>query len=190
MRKLILQEFITLDGMAAESDGGTNFINTAMQGDTSFVAGQEKLISSANTMLLGRKTYEMFAAYWPAVKEEGEKEFAGKINGMEKFVVSNTLDSAPWGDLEPAAVIRGRAEDEIAKLKQQPGSDIIIWGSISLAQSLINARLIDQLRLITCPAILSQGRPFFTQKITPQTLTLHSTHPQTSGAIELVYTRN
>ena len=187
MRKLILQEFVTLDGMAAESDGDTKFIPATFQSDKVFRTEQEELIKSANTMVIGRKTYEIFGEYWPAVKEGKEKEFADKINSMDKIVVSRTLESAPWGDWEPAKVISGRAEEELAKLKQQPGSDMLIWGSISLSQSLINAGLIDEIRIVTCPLVLGEGRPFFGDKIGSLDLKLEDAKTFHSGAVEARY---
>ena len=138
-------------------------------------------------MLLGRKTYEFFRDYWPAVKEGGEKEFADKLNGMDKIVISGTLKSAPWGDWEPAKVVSGRAEEEIPKLKQQPGTDMLIWGSISLSQSLINAGLIDEIRIITCPLVLGEGRPFFGDKVASLDLKLREAKTHDVGAVELIY---
>lgn len=187
MRKLILQEFVSLDGMAAESDGDTKFIPASTQGDKGFEAEQEDLIKSANTMVIGRKTYELFSEFWPAVKEGEEKEFADKLNSMDKIVVSSTLESAPWGDWEPAKVVSGRAEEELAKLKEQPGSDMLIWGSISLSQSLINAGLIDEIRIVTCPLVLGEGRPFFADKIDSLDLKLQDARTFDSGAVELKY---
>lgn len=187
MRKLILQEFVTLDGMAAESDGDTKFIPATFQDDKGFTTEQEELIESANTMVIGRKTYEIFRDYWPEEKEGQDKEFANKLNSMEKFVVSSTLDSAPWGEWEPAKVISGRAEEELAKLKEQPGSDMLIWGSISLSQSLINAGLIDEIRIVTCPLVLGEGRPFFGDKIGTLDLKLKDAKTFDSGAVEIRY---
>jgi dihydrofolate reductase len=187
MRKLILQEFVTLDGMAAESDGGTAFVPGSLQGDVGFQAEQERLIESANTMVLGRKTYEMFSEYWPAVKEREEKEFADKLNGMDKIVISNTLKNAPWGEWEPAKVVSGRAEDELAKVKEQPGSDMLIWGSISLSQSLIKAGVIDEIRIVTCPLVLGEGRTFFGDKIGSLDLKLKDAKTFDSGAVEIIY---
>lgn len=187
MRKIILQEFVTLDGMAAESDGDTKFIPGSLQGDKGFQKEQEKLIESTNTMLIGRKTYELFLEYWPEVKEGEEKEFADKLNSMDKIVVSSTLESAPWGDWEAARVVSGRAEEELAKLKEQPGSDMLIWGSISLSQSLINAGLIDEIRIVTCPLVLGEGRPFFGDKIGSLDLKLKDAKTFDSGAVEARY---
>jgi dihydrofolate reductase len=187
MRKLILQEFVTLDGMAAEIDGDTKFIPTTFQSDKGFRTEQEELIEAANTMVIGRKTYELFGEYWPNVKEGEEKEFADKLNSMDKIVVSNTLESAPWGDWEPAKVVSGRAEEELAKLKEQPGSDMLIWGSISLSQSLINAGLIDEIRIVTCPLVLGEGRPFFGDNISSLDLKLQDAKTFDSGAVEARY---
>ena len=187
MRRVILQEFLTLDGMAADSDGGTDFVQGSMQGDRSFIAEQLKLTDAADTILLGRKTYEMFASYWPTVKDGEDKELAERLGSMKKFVFSNTIDSAPWGDQEPGSVVKGDAAQQLPELKQKPGKDMIIWGSISLAQSLMNVGLIDEYRLVTCPVVLGKGRPFFDGNVAP--LDMKSVEAKTfdKGGVQLKY---
>jgi dihydrofolate reductase len=104
MRNVILQEFVSLDGLAAGPNGSVDFVPASTQGDHSFGERQMGFMDSIDTILLGRVTYQMFAGHWPNVT----------------------------------------AECEVAKLKQSAGKDMVIWGSISLAQSLITAGLIDQ----------------------------------------------
>ena len=104
MRKIILQEFVTLDGMAAANDGTTDFIPGTFRNSESFKPEQERLIASANTMLLGRKTYEFFRDYWPAVKEGGEKEFPGRAGNRTQ----NHYLKLPWAGRLPGRFDRRR----------------------------------------------------------------------------------
>jgi dihydrofolate reductase len=187
MRKVILQEFVTLDGFAADENGGTDFVPETNQGDQTLVRDQTKMLETVDTMMLGRKTYEMFAEFWPNVTEGDEKDFADKLNSMHKIVFSNTLETAPWGDWEAARVVNGRAEDEVPRLKEEPGKDIVIWGSLSLAQSLINEGLIDEYRLVTCPIFLGGGRPPFDQ-VDSLGLKLVEAKPFEQGSVQLKYT--
>jgi len=189
MRKAILQEFLSLDGFASGSDGNTDFIPAANNGDESLMDSQLKMLEDIDTMLLGRLTYEMFAGYWPnAIKADGEdKELAKIIGGLQKVVFSSTIDAAPWGDQEPGVVINGDAATELLKLKEKSGRDVVIWGSISLAQSLINGGLIDEYRLITCPIVLGEGRPFFFNKVDSVNLKLLDAKTFDRGSVELRY---
>jgi dihydrofolate reductase len=164
MRKVILQEFITLDSLAAGPNDSVDFVPASTKGDKSFGREQVKLMNTVDTILLGRKTYQMFAGYWPKVTKGKEKAFADKLNSLPKIVFSNTLESAPWGDWEEAEIVRNEATKEIAKLKRRSGKDMVIWGSISVAQSLIKEGLIDEYRLVMCPVILGSGRPLFMDK--------------------------
>lgn len=132
-------------------------------------------------------TYELFAGYWPNVTEGDEKSFADKLNKTRKIVFSRTLDRAPWGKWDPATIVKNDAADEIAKLKQQPGKDMVIWGSISLAQSLMNAGLIDEYRLVFCPVVLGSGRPLFRDHAQPTDMKLSKTMTFDRGAVLLKY---
>jgi dihydrofolate reductase len=138
MRKVILQEFVTLDGLAAGPNDSVDFVPASTQGDQSFGQEQLTLMDAIDTILLGGVTYRMFAEFWPKVTEGEEKPFADKLNSTPKIVFSQTLDRAPWGTWDEARIVKNSAVNEVAKLKRQSGKDMIIWGSISLAQSLIN----------------------------------------------------
>jgi dihydrofolate reductase len=187
MRRLILQEFVTLDGLAAGPNDSTDFVPASTEGDESFGKGQEELMDSIDTILLGRKTYQLFAGYWPNVTKGKEKAFADKLNSIPKIVFSSTLDSAPWGDWEEATVVSNPAVDEIKKLKRMSGKDMIIWGSISLAQSVIKEGLVDEFRLVMCPVVLGSGRPLFLNKVDPFGMELLETKSFDLGAVQLKY---
>jgi dihydrofolate reductase len=106
MRKVILQEFITLDSLAAGPNDSVDFVPASTKGDKSFGREQVKLMNTVDTILLGRKTYQMFAGYWPKVTKGKEKVFADKLNSLPKIVFSKTLESAPWGDWEEAEIVK------------------------------------------------------------------------------------
>jgi dihydrofolate reductase len=188
MRKVILQEFVTLDGLAAGPNNSVDFVPTSTRGDQSFGREQFKLMDTIDTILLGSVTYRMFADYWPKVTEGEDKPFADKLNGIPKIVFSKTLDSAPWGDWEEAKIVKNSAAEEIAKIKQQSGKDMVIWGSISLAQSLINEGLIDEYRLVMCPVVLGSGRPLFLNKVHSLDMRLVEARTFDLGTVQLKYT--
>jgi len=161
MRRLILQEFVSIDGRASGPKDSVDFIPAHSAGDDAF--GEENLafISSVDTMLLGSVTYRMFSGYWPNVTEGKEKPFADKFNALRKVVFSKTLDRAPWGSWGEATISRNDVADEVRKLKQSSGKDIVLFGSLSLAKALTNAKLIDEYRLVVLPVVLGDGRELF-----------------------------
>jgi dihydrofolate reductase len=129
----------------------------------------------------------MFADYWPSVTEGDEKPFADKLNRTPKVVFSQTLTSAPWGSGSAARVVRDGAADEVAKLKRQTGKDMVIWGSISLTQHLIDKGLVDEYRLVICPVVLGSGRPLFRDDRGPMNLELVNGKMLDRGGVSLTY---
>jgi len=114
-------------------------------------------IESIDTMLFGRATYTGMAAYWPTKEAiESDPQVAGKMNDTQKVVFSNTLDSASW---QNSRLVKGDAATEVRKLKDQPGKDMIVFGSSDLAVTLAAAGLIDEYRLMIAPVALPQGKP-------------------------------
>ena len=188
MRKVILQEFVTLDGMAAGPNDSVDFVPASTRGDRTFGEGQLALMDTIGTILLGRVTYQMFAGHWPNVTEGDDLLFADKLNAIPKIVFSKTLDKAPWGKWDPAKIVNGSATAEIAKLKRQSGKDMIVWGSISLAQSLIDERLIDEYQIVICPVVLGSGRPLFRDTVKGLDMTLLKTKTHDLGTVLLKYT--
>lgn len=187
MRNLILQEFVSVDGMAAGPNDSTDFIPAASAHDQSFGRRQDAFLDSIDLILLGRKTYELFVDYWPKVTSGEEKPFADKLNAIPKVVFSKSLDQAPWGNWDPATVVKSDAAREIEKLKQQPGKDMVIWGSISLAQSLMHEGLFDEYQLIVCPVVLVDGRRLFDEHATAGEMHLLSTRSFDRGTVLLSY---
>jgi dihydrofolate reductase len=159
MRKLILEEWLSLDGFAADKDGKLDFFPST-EANRYSDNDQLTFLDSIDTILLGRVTYELFADFWPTATTDKEI-IADRLNEIPKLVFSNTLQKAPWGKWPEARVIGGDAVEHIKSLKQKDGKDMVIWGSISLAQSLIKAGLIDQYHLQVCPTATGGGRPLF-----------------------------
>lgn len=186
MRKVIVQEFMSLDGYVAGLNGSVDFIPASTAGDRTFGTEQVALFGTIDTLILGRITYGMFSGYWPNVSQGEEVEFADKFNGVPKIVFSKTLDIAPWGNWEPARVVRTDASEEVAKLKRGAGKDMLVSGSISIAQSLIDRHLVDEYRLILCPIVLGDGRPLF-EDTRELKLKLGKATPLSRGGVSLIY---
>ena len=123
----------------------------------------------------------------PASTEGEEKAFADKLNSTPKIVFSQTLDRAPWGKWEEARIVRNSAAEEVARLKRHAGRNLVIWGSISLAQSLMKERLTDEYRLVVCPVVLGSGRPLFGDEIGSIDLKLMNARALDLGAVSLKY---
>jgi dihydrofolate reductase len=171
MGRIVVTEFISLDGVIEAPGGGEDYrhggwtfeINRGAEGD------QFKLdeLIEAEAQLLGRVTYEGFAAAWP--KMEDEAGFAEKMNGMPKYVVSSTLDRADW---QNSTVLSGDPADSVAKLKDEVDGVILVAGSATLVKALIEADLVDELRLMVFPVLLGEGKRLFPEGGTKHPLKL------------------
>ncbi|WP_204005840.1 dihydrofolate reductase family protein [Virgisporangium aurantiacum] len=164
MRKLIAQQWVTVDNIAAEEDGGLGFVSAEPFSDDTnspFKTSVMALIDSVDTMILGANTYAMSKDYWPHAKEQGE--YGEKLNNLTKFVASSTLDDAPWGDFPAATVTRDPAAT-IRKLKAQNGKDLWLWGSLTLMRSLLDAGLVDEVRMMVCPVSRGTGTRVFADR--------------------------
>ena len=159
MRRLILQEWVSLDGFAVDKSGKLDFF-PASETDQFSDRDQLTFLDSVDTILLGRRTYELFVDFWPTATTDKEI-IADRLNTLPKLVFSNTLSEAPWGKWAPARVVRGDAVAEIKRLKGEEGKHMVLWGSLSLAQDLIAADVIDEYHLQLCPTIVGGGRPLF-----------------------------
>jgi dihydrofolate reductase len=163
MRKLIVQQWVTVDNIAAEEDGGLSFVSGepfSEKTNPAFKASVMGFIDSVDTMILGANTYAMAKGYWPYADEQGE--YGEKLNNLTKFVASSTLDEAPWGDF-PGATVTSDPVATIRELKEQSGKDIWLWGSLTLMQSLLDAGAVDEVRMLVCPVSRGKGRRIFEQ---------------------------
>jgi dihydrofolate reductase len=159
MKKLILEEWLSLDGFAVDNDGRLDFF-PASEADKVSDRDQLEFLDTVDTILLGRKTYELFVDFWPTATTDKEI-IADRLNTLPKLVFSNTLREASWGTWLPARVVRGDAVAEIRRLKAQDGKHMVLWGSLSLAQDLMAADLIDEYHLQICPTMVGGGRHLF-----------------------------
>ena len=159
MRRLILQEWLSLDGYAVDGDGTLDFF-PASEVDQFSDRDQLAFLESVDTILLGRRTYELFVDFWPTATTDKEI-IADRLNELPKLVFSNTLTEAPWGAWPPARVVHGDAVSEIERMKAQDGKHMVLWGSLSLAQNFIAANLIDEYHVQLCPTLVGGGRPLF-----------------------------
>jgi dihydrofolate reductase len=179
MRKVVVQQFVTLDGYAAGPDGELDFVTetaaTAYATSGPFVEDQLAFIESLDTILLGAVTYRLFAAYWPEQTSETEA-IADALNATPKVVFSSTLESAPWGSWEPARLVSSSAEEEVRRMKAERGKDMVVWGSLALSDSLMRAALVDEYRLQVCPVVLGAGKRLFPDGLPTQWLTHLETH--------------
>jgi dihydrofolate reductase len=142
------------------------------------------ILENVDVILLGATTYRMFVEYWPTADNE---PVADLVNSIPKVVLSSTLDRAPWGEHAEAEVLRGDAVGIVADLKQQPGRDIMLWGSLTLAQSLLRTELVDEIQLRVCPIVLGSGRSLFGDAVDALRVELVEAKPFASGILSLRY---
>lgn len=176
MRKIIVSMFMALDGVVE------NPMWTFPYWNDEIASFKHAELFGADALLLGRVTYEGFAQAWPARK--GSDDYADRINSMKKYVVSKTIQSLEWENTEH---IQGNMLEEIAKIKQQPGSDIVIFGSLKLSHALMKANLVDQFNIVQYPIIIGKGETFFGGYGEEYKLKLSKCLPFSTGAIGLVY---
>ncbi len=188
MRKLIVQQWVTVDNIAAEEDGGLSFVSGEPFDDevtdNPFQNGIMSFIDSVDTMILGANTYTQTKDYWPTATDQGV--YGQKLNGLTKFVASSKLADAPWGDF-PAATVTGDPVGTIRELKEQSGKDLWLWGSLTLMRSLLGEGLIDEVRLLVCPSSRGQGTRVFEDQ---QDLTLIDATGYDNGLALLRYQIN
>ena len=160
MRKIILQEWLSLDGFLAGKNNNLDFFTADAELNKYSDDDLLKFMEGIDIILLGRITYELFIEFWPTATTDIEV-IADKLNSTPKIIVSNTIKKAPWGKWPDAHVISGDVINEIRDLKAGAGKDIVLWGSISLANSLMKENLIDEYHLRICPVVLGSGKKLF-----------------------------
>ena len=159
MRKIIVSEFITLDGVMegpGKADGFRSAGWTEEYGNVDILKYKHHELTHADALLLGRITYEGFASVWPTIKGAGE--FGEKMNSMPKYVVSTTLENLDWNN---STLINNDIEKNIKKLQAEDGGDILVFGSGGLVHTLMNCNLVDEYRLLTYPVVLGTGKKLF-----------------------------
>lgn len=176
MRKLVVSEWMTLDGVF-DADTMKEWFEPYDSEDRQNYIKENVLTSDA--FLVGRVTYEMLASYWPNQKNN-EMGIADRLNSAPKYVVSSTLKKAEWNN---STIINEDVVEEVTKLKQQPGQDILMFGSATLVQSLMEADLIDEYRFLVHPTIMGGGKRFFKEGMVATKLKLVKTKTLNSGVI-------
>jgi dihydrofolate reductase len=184
MARIVVTEFVSLDGVIEAPGGGEGFrydgwsfeVERGEEGD------KFKLDEAfeADALLLGRTTYEGFAAAWPS----RDGEFADKFNGMPKYVVSSTLEQADWNN---STVLKGDVVEEVTKLRAEQDGTIVVHGSGMLVKSLIDHDLVDELRLMVFPVVLGAGKRLFGATSDKKSLRLSDSKIVGDGVAILVY---
>jgi dihydrofolate reductase len=196
-RRVVASTFVTLDGYMVGEDEDMSWViqgfDREMQDDV-----RDALSERTGAFLLGRVTYEIFASYWPQAKpyakgealhpSEGREDPAiiHALNTLPKVAVSRTMKRAAWNNTR---IVHDGLEDEVRKLKRQPGEDINIQGSASVVQALTRAGLIDEYQLYVHPVLLGAGKPLFARGTTRRDLELVGTKTYANGVLRLTYRR-
>jgi dihydrofolate reductase len=174
--KVVVTEYMTLDGVMDEP------------GQWSFPYFNDELakfkydeLFASDALLLGRVTYQGFAAAWPTMTGTGD--FGERMNGMPKYVASTTLTEAEWN----ASLIEGDVAEEVSKLKQQPGQDLLVAGSAQLVRTLQQRDLIDEYRFLVHPIILGSGKRLFSDGSDTKKLRLVESKTSSTGVLILTY---
>jgi dihydrofolate reductase len=175
MRKLKLAMYVSLDGVVEDPAWTMPFW------DDQLSDMQEEYLFDSDALMLGRVTYEGFAASWPTMEDTGE--FGEKMNSMPKYVASRTLDRGEWN----AEIMQGDVATEVGKLKAEPGGDLLVYGSGDLVDELTRHRLIDEYRLMVHPVVVGAGKRIFNGGATA-TLGLLNTVTTGTGVVVSTYT--
>ncbi|WP_306233274.1 dihydrofolate reductase family protein [Agrococcus beijingensis] len=186
---IIVEQMVTVDGFAAAPDGGLEFAEATMPRDDLTDHAQLAMLESVDAIVLGRRTYAMFAQYWPGA-DPAVEGVAEPINRLPKLVVSSTLGRAPWGGAGPDEIEVLRpdptAADAVAGLADRFGT-VIVWGSLQLANALMETGLVTRLRLRVCPAVLGDGLRFTPPGLGLTLLRLESSTALPSGHVMTEY---
>lgn len=159
MRKVVVSEFVTLDGVMEAPGGGEKFEHggwSMLYRDDEIGKVKFDELFASDALLLGRVTYQGFAKAWPTMTGTGE--FGERMNSIPKYVVSTTLEEVEWNN---SRLIKGNVMEEVSRLKQQPGLNILIAGSGELVQALMQHNLVDEYWLLVYPVVLGSGKRLF-----------------------------
>src|SRR4029453_9653664 len=175
MRKLVVAEYVSLDGVMEDPRGTHAYFNDEL------ARYQRDQLFASDALLLGRKTFEGFAEAWPSM-EATEGDFAVRMNTLPKFVASRTVtEPLPWN----GTLLKGDVAGAIAQLKRQPGLDILVYGSGELVQTLSKEGLVDEYRLMLFPIVVGRGQRLFRDGSSPVELDLTNSLTTSSGVAML-----
>ena len=193
MRKLAVGTFVTMDGVMQAPGGPNEDRDGGFQHggwlvpyfDEKFLGIMTEWTKRAGAFLLGRKTYEIFAASWPKSTDPAD-EIAKALNSRPKYVASRTLDEVTWNN---SHLLKGDVTEVVAKLKAQEGGEIQVHGSSALLQTLLKHNLIDTLRIWQFPVVVGTGKRLFGEGAIPCSFRLVDTQETATGAVLHVYER-
>jgi dihydrofolate reductase len=184
MGRIVVTEFVSLDGVMEAPGGGEDFKYAGWtfeiaRGDEGEKFKLDETMGS-EALLLGRKTYEGFAAAWPSM----QNTFADKFNSMPKYIVSSTLENPEWTN---STVLEGDLAESVSKLKDELDGDIVVHGSAQLVQGLLEENLVDELRLMVFPVVLGAGKRLFGETTDKKPMRLADTKTVGDGVTILIY---
>ncbi|MDQ1361549.1 MAG: hypothetical protein QOJ44_1926 [Acidimicrobiaceae bacterium] len=178
MRRVVVGMHISLDGFVSGPDGDLGW--SYPTSDDGVIRWIIESLEDVDTILLGRVAYEAMAGYWPTATDA----LATPMNDREKVVFSRTIHNGAWNNTR---VVKGDTMGEVARLKRQPGKDMVVQGGVSFVQSLVRAGLVDQYRLVTHPVALGCGSPLFKNLPGDLNMTLQATREFDAGAVLHIY---
>jgi dihydrofolate reductase len=182
MRKLMVFNLVSLDGFIADSRGDMSWAHKQDEEWNSFVSGNA---SGEGVLVFGRKTYDLMASYWPTpMASKNSPVVAKRMNELQKIVFSRTIKNVTWSN---TTLLKGDPADEVKRLKQQAGADLVILGSASIVAQLCDARLIDEYQIGMNPIILGGGKSMFAGAKEKLSLKLSSSRTFQNGNVFLRY---
>jgi dihydrofolate reductase len=192
MRRLVVMAFVSLDGVVQapgatdeDRDGGFEHGGwTAPLWDRAMLGHMTDLVGRAGALLLGRRTYDIFAASWPLAK--ADDPIGSKLNSMPKYVASRTLDTLAW---QNSTVLTGDVVEAVRDLRDGEGDEIQVHGSGALVQTLVEHDLVDEYHLLTFPVLIGTGKRLFAQGTVPTRLGLLDTTTTATGVVVSTYAR-
>jgi dihydrofolate reductase len=177
MRKIVAGLFVSLDGVTeAPETWQLPYISDEL------VEAVGAAMAESDTMLLGRRTYQEFAAYWP--NQGSEEQFADYMNNTPKLVASTTLDTVEW---QNSTLLKGNVAEELTRLKQRPGKNISSTGSATLVRSLLRDGVLDELQLLLHPVVVGRGERLFPDGEPQRSLELAASKTFGTGVVQLTY---
>ena len=183
MKKLIVSEFITIDGVMEDPGGaeGKSYGGWSLKFfSPEYATYKAEELFSCDTLLLGRLTYKEFADAWP----ERHDDFADRMNAIKKYIVTSSQDTLAWQNSE---AINGNIVEAVTQLKQQDGQNILVAGSGQLVDELLKNKLVDELRLMVHPIVIGEGKRLFKDGIPLSTFELVAVEKFSSGTVVLTY---
>jgi dihydrofolate reductase len=189
--KVVLTQFVTLDGVSQGPGSGTEDTTDGFTGggwlvpylDETFVKRTSEWLDLADGLLFGRRTYEAFARDWPQITDPDDP-YTDRMNSLPKYVVSRTLTTAEW---EPTTILRGDAAKAVRALKERPGRELQVHGSARLGNALLSEGLVDTLRLVVAPVVIGSGRRLLSHPASATGLRLVRNEATEKGLLLLEY---